>query len=61
MENTDYTSIVLPQYTGKEIEADASVECANENDAKRFFEVAKQRLLQVNDWHKLAGLVSARF
>jgi len=61
MENRDYPGIVPPQYTGKEVEADASAEWKDDNEAKGFYETAKRRLLYVNHWHKLAGLISARF
>ncbi len=61
MEQKDFTGIVPAQYTGEEIEADASVELNDEKEAQKFYLLAKDRLLNVNKWHKLAGLISARF
>ena len=60
MKNKDFTGIIPSQHTGNEIEADACIEL-NEEEAKRFYETAKQRLLHINNWHKLAGIVSAVF
>jgi hypothetical protein len=57
----DYTSIVPAQYTGKEIEAEASVALPNDNQAISFYNIAKKRLLQVNQWHQLTGWLSATF
>jgi hypothetical protein len=61
MKQTDYTGIIPEQYTGKEIEAEASIELNNESEAKTFYEIVKQRLLHVNNWHKLTGISSAKF
>lgn len=61
MKQQDFTGIVPAQYTGKEIEAEASVELKDVTEAKSFYQVAKDRLLNVNNWHKIAGLISARF
>lgn len=49
------------QYTGNEIEADASVELMDENEAKIFYSLVKARLLDVNNWHQIAGVISAKF
>ncbi len=57
----DFTGIVPTQHTGEEIEAEASVEFDEENEAKKFYLIAKERLLNVNNWHKLAGIISASF
>ncbi len=61
MKHNDYTGIVPVQYTGEEIEADAFVELNDENEAKIFYLLAKERLLKVNNWHKLTGIISATF
>lgn len=61
MKQHDFTGIVPDQYTGDEIEASAEVELQNENDAKHFYKIAKERLLNVNNWHAIAGWVSASF
>jgi hypothetical protein len=61
MKHQDYNNIIPAQETGKDIEAEASVELANDADAINFYHTAKKRLLQVNQWHQIAGLISAKF
>jgi hypothetical protein len=38
-----------------------SIKFKTTNEAAAFFKVAKKRLLDVSNWHKLCGLVSATF
>jgi len=57
----DFTGILPEQYTGKEITAEASQTCKDNQEAIAFYEIAKNRLLDVNNWHHLAGVMSARF
>ena len=61
MKHIDHTNIIPPQHTGKDIEAEASVEFETDADAINFYHTAKKRLLCVNEWHQLAGLISAKF
>lgn len=61
MNKKDYTGIVPVNYTGKEIEAEASAEWKSDDEAKAFYAIVKERLLSVNEWHHMAGIVSARF
>ena len=61
MKQKDFTGIVPAQHTGKEIEADASIDLKNNNEASIFYDTVKDRLLNVNNWHQLAGIISARF
>lgn len=61
MKEKDFTGIIPAQYTGEEIEVTASVEFIDQNQAKFFFDIAKSRLLNVNNWHHLAGIISAKF
>lgn len=61
MKQKDFLKIIPGQYTGSIIEAGASVELEDSNAAMHFFEKAKKRLLCVNNWHDLAGLISAKF
>ncbi len=60
MKQKDYLQLIPSQYTGSEIEAEASVEI-EDGDPLVFFSVAKERLLNVKNWHKTAGMVSADF
>lgn len=61
MKHHDILGIIPTQYTGTALEAEAVVELADETAAKVFFQTAKRRLLEVNNWHEVAGLVSAAF
>jgi hypothetical protein len=61
MEEKNYSGIVPENYSGKEIDAEDSAEFNNPAEAKSFFEVVKNRLLDVNNWHNLAGTVSSNF
>src|SRR5215204_4024624 len=53
--------MVPRQRTGKAIDASASFTFKNENEAKAFFNVVKNRLQNVNGWADLAGNLSATF
>ncbi len=61
MQPKDYTNIIPPQHTGKDIESEAAVELSEDSEAVSFYAIAKKRLLQVKQWHELAGWVSATF
>lgn len=57
----NYTGIIPKQFTGKEIVAEASADFEDNTKATRFYEVAKGRLLNCNNWHKIAEGISATF
>lgn len=61
MENKNYTGIVPEQYTGKEIKAEAALTFESTSEAQSAYEAAKKKLLDVNKWHHVAGIVSAHF
>jgi hypothetical protein len=61
MGKTDYTGIVPQQYTGSEVESEASTDFKSEEEAITFFKIARQRLLDVNSWHRVAEKISAHF
>jgi hypothetical protein len=61
MENKNYTGIVPEQYTGKEIKAEAAITFENVSEAQSAYDTAKEKLLNVNQWHHVAGIVSAHF
>lgn len=57
----DYLGILPEQYTGKELTVTATIELNDEQEAVKFFELAMNRLLDVNDWHRTADGFSATF
>jgi hypothetical protein len=61
MKHIDIMGILPPQRIGKEIEDEVSIDMPNEREAIHLFESAKVRLKDVNNWHHVAGLISARF
>lgn len=61
MQQKDFLNLIPPQYTGTIIEAEADVQIPDNNKASLFFDVVKKRLLEVNNWHDVAGVVSAKF
>jgi len=61
MEQKDTTGIVPPQYTGKEISVQSSTEFQIDHEAKQFFDVAKERLFDVNNWHNIVQGITANF
>jgi hypothetical protein len=61
MQKEDQIGIAPPQYSGKEIRSEATIQLNSQSEAKTFFETAKQRLLDVNNWNKIAGVITAQF
>ena len=61
MRKTKDESIVPKQNEGKASDTDASEKFHSTEEAGQFYEIAKQRLLQVNDWQKWAGAATAHF
>ncbi len=61
MKQKDIIKIIPDQYTGIEIEAEASIDLKNNNDAALFYNTVKARLLKVNEWHHVSGIISAVF
>src|SRR5688572_26199799 len=61
MKQTDHIEIVPPQFAGQEIEVTATKELQDEAGAKRLFNLAKKKLLDVNNWKKIAGAITAQF
>src|SRR5688572_31065879 len=53
--------IIPPQHEGGKKDIDHSVTAADIDDARKLFFIARNRLLQVNEWDKLAGVASAKF
>lgn len=46
---------------GIQTNTETSIELADENEAKNFFEAARKRLANVNHWHETAGSATADF
>jgi len=61
MKHTDKLGIIPTRYTGAALDTDAVVRSEDITAAKAFFKTAKSRLLGVNNWHQVAGFVSAVF
>jgi hypothetical protein len=53
--------IVPEQHSGVATNTESSVELSSIDEAKSFYEKVKERLLHVNDWHKIAGAATADF
>lgn len=61
MEEKNRSGVVPENYTGKIIDIEEAVSFNSEEEARSFFNRAKDRLLQVNNWAELAGAASAVF
>jgi hypothetical protein len=53
--------IIPEQQTGQSTNTESEVECNTIEEAKAFFRIVKERLLNVNNWHKIAGKATADF
>ncbi len=61
MKEKDYTGQVPENREGKEITATASIHLNVENEAISHFSAAKERLMNIGEWHNTAEGISARF
>ena len=62
MDKEKNPSGMIPEHReGKEINTESTAELNSADEAKRLFSEAKQRLLNVNLWHEIAGTPSATF
>ena len=61
MKHTDMLNIIPEQFKGQELEAASSQVLNDEVAAQTLYEAAKKKLLSVNNWHKVAGAITARF
>ncbi len=55
------SSLVPENETGAGSDTEHSITFSSTEEAQQFFEVVKQRLLNVNNWHLLSGQASAVF
>jgi hypothetical protein len=53
--------IVPPQYTGQQTHTVYSVMLSTMEESRQRYQLARERLLDVNHWHDLAGPLSANF
>jgi hypothetical protein len=62
MDEQSFKDQVIPsQHEGKVIDTEKCIDFETEVEAKDFFKEAKERLLDVNQWGKIAGKMSAAF
>ena len=61
MEEKNYTGLIPQNTEGRSIRADASVSFPQPSEAQSFYELAKQRLLFIDNWRQIAGKLSAIF
>ena len=59
MENKD--DMIPPQHVGKKLDTENEVNAPSEEEAKRLFQLAATRLLNVNQWDKVCGPLSSVF
>lgn len=57
----DPKEIIPEQNEGIETNTESEIELNNEDEARSFFELAKERLFSVNNWHHYAGTGTADF
>ena len=53
--------IVPPQHEGGKKDIEHTVTAIDNDDARKLFVIARNRLLDVNRWHELVGALSAKF
>ncbi|HZG99576.1 MAG TPA: hypothetical protein VEY32_00775, partial [Flavisolibacter sp.] len=61
MEQKKADELIPQQETGNKSDTEAIKECSNIDEAKMLFQLAKDRLLDVNSWHQTAGALTADF
>lgn len=57
----NFERAIPQQQEGIETNTESEIAFTKEEEAKSFFEIAKERLLKVNKWHSYAGLATAGF
>jgi hypothetical protein len=61
MSERNYTGVVPQNEEGKEITAEANSELSGNQEAHALYIIAKERLLNVNNWKNISGSISADF
>lgn len=54
-------SVIPPQQEGNASDTDTTTTFDSAEEARQFYKVAKQRLIEVNNWQKWAGAATAHF
>lgn len=57
----DYLDLIPLQTTGTSIDVHSGLSLENNEEAKQLYEIAKERLLDMGNWHSLVGVLSAKF
>jgi hypothetical protein len=53
--------IIPEQHEGGKKDIEHHITAANENDARKRFNISRNRLMNINGWHDVAGTLSAKF
>lgn len=61
MKQRDVIKIIPEQFKGQELEVEASQVLNDETAAQTLYEAARKKLLDVNNWNKIAGAITAQF
>jgi hypothetical protein len=61
MDEKNYTRTIPPQHEGATITAESTADLPNFEAARKLFHRAKHRLLDVSNWHEVAGGLLAIF
>jgi hypothetical protein len=61
MNDKNYTGLIPENKKGKEITAEHSTTFGSDKDAKSFYNIARERLLNVNNWGKVTDNLAAIF
>jgi hypothetical protein len=61
MSDKDADDIIPQHQSGVATNTESSVTLSSVEEARAFYEKVKQRLLQVNEWHQVAGKTTADF
>ena len=61
IKNIMSNDIIPENQSGLETNTESSVTLNSIEEARSFYEIAKQRLLDVNNWHAVSGALTADF
>ena len=61
MKQKDIIKIIPEQFKGQELEVEAIQALNDETAAQTLYDMARRKLLDVNNWKKIAGAITAQF